>query len=99
MSQKTPEQKVLECVDRGLGSLGESSKQAVYWHLGVLYNMRRIDIPRNPQKFKKSLESIFGLGASILERVIVTEIRSAFDIPDEVESLEQAIKLAMMENK
>ena len=99
MDQKSFEDKILECVDRGMALLGESSKQVVYWHLGVLYNMRRIDIPRNPQKFKKSLESIFGLGASILERAIVTEIRSAFDIPDEVESLEQAIKLAMMENK
>ena len=82
-----------------MGSLGESSRQAIYWHFEHDYGLKHEEIPRNPQRFKKSLDSMFGLGAGVLERLIVMEIRSAFEIPDKVESLEHAIKKAMEENK
>ena len=99
MAQQSPEQKVLECIDRGMGSLGESSKAAIYWHIEHTYGVARGEIPRNAQKFRRSLEALFGLGAAVLERLIVMEIRSEFKIPSKVESLEEAIKKAMEGNK
>ena len=99
MAQPGPGQKVLECVDRGMASLGESSRQAIYWHLEHSFGLTREEILRSPQRFQKVLESMFGLGASVLERVIVMEIRSEFKIPSKVESLEEAIKKAMEGNK
>ena len=95
MAEQSPEQKVLECIDRAVGSLGESSRQVIYWHLNILYDIKRIDIPKNPQKFRECLESIFGSGASTLEVLIEMEIRSAFQIPNKAEGLEQVMKEAM----
>ncbi|MGA2874274.1 MAG: hypothetical protein ABSE82_01935 [Nitrososphaerales archaeon] len=89
------EEKFLECIDRALASLGESSRQVIYWHLNILYGIKRTDVPKNPQKFRECLESIFGSGASALEILIEMEIRSAFQIHNKAESLEQVMKEAM----
>lgn len=95
MAQPSPENRILECIDRGMGTLGESSRAAIYWHIGHTCGVTREQIPRNPRKFRECLESILGLGAGILEKLIVQEIRSAFKIPAKVESLEESVKKAM----
>lgn len=98
MQKPSPEQRVLECVDRGLASLGESSRQAIYWHFERSFGLTREEILRDPQEFKRVLEEMFGIGARVLERLIVMEIRSEFKLPSKVESFEQAIKKAMEGN-
>lgn len=98
MSQPSFEDKVLGCVDRLLGSLGESTMQATYWHMEHTYGLKRDSIPRRPGEFVATLEAMFGSGASILERMLVREVRSAFRLPGSVGSFEEAIRKAAERN-
>jgi len=61
------ERLLLEAVDEGLSSLGEPSKQAIYFHLKKSFNIKRQEIPYKIESFAKAIEKIFGLGANFLE--------------------------------
>jgi len=61
------EEVLLEAIDEGLSLLGESSKQAVYFHLEKTFQMNRLDIPYRIEEFTDAIEKIFGTGAKILE--------------------------------
>ena len=61
------EETLLEAIDEGLSSLGESPKQALYSHLKETLNMNRKDIPHRIDEFTDAIEKIFGAGAKILE--------------------------------
>ena len=61
------EEVLLEAIDEGLSLLGESSKQAVYFHLEKTFKMNRVDIPYRIEEFTDAVEKIFGSGAKILE--------------------------------
>jgi hypothetical protein len=95
LPQKKAEQAILECLDRGLSSIGESSRQALYWHVEHTYGVKRDDIPTHPDKFQASLESLFGVGAKILVRSIEAEISSVFKISGKWPTLGHAIKGAL----
>ena len=58
---------VMETVDTVFSSLGESCKQAVYFHLKNRYNISRENIPERIEDFFDALEGIFGLGAKLIE--------------------------------
>lgn len=71
---------VLECVDRGLSSLGENAKYVIYWHMRSSYKMTREEIFNKPEKFIEVLGKMFGVaGASLLERTIMREIKRTFN--------------------
>jgi len=61
------EEDLLEAIDEGLSLLGESPKQAVYFHLEKTFKMNRLDIPYRIEQFIDAIEKIFGSGAKILE--------------------------------
>ena len=61
------EEVLLEAIDEGLSLLGESPKQAVYFHLEKTFKMNRLDIPDRIEDFTDAVEKIFGSGAKILE--------------------------------
>ena len=61
------EEVLLEAIDEGLSLLGESPKQAVYFHLEKTFKMNRLDIPYRIEEFTDAVEKIFGSGAKILE--------------------------------
>lgn len=61
------EEDLLEAIDEGLSLLGESSKQALYFHLEKTFKMNRLDIPYRIEEFTDAVEKIFGSGAKILE--------------------------------
>jgi len=65
---------LLEAVDEGLSSLGESSKQAIYFHLAKSFSIRRNTIPLEIEAFAKAIERIFGLGANFLEVLIMKRL-------------------------
>jgi hypothetical protein len=94
-SQNNAEQRILECLDKGLSSIGESSRQALYWHIEHAYGVKRDEIPRNAEKFQASLESLFGSGSKILVRSIEAEINSVFKISGKWQTLEQAVRRAL----
>jgi hypothetical protein len=70
---------LLEAVDEGLSTLGESSKQAIYFHLAKSFNVRKEEIPEKIETFAAAIEKIFGLGANFLEILIMQRLYQRVD--------------------
>ena len=70
------EKLLLEAVDEQLASLGESSKQALYFHLERGFNIRKQEIPKKTEAFVGAMEKIFGQGADYLEILIMKRLHS-----------------------
>ncbi|NIR88103.1 hypothetical protein GWO13_11400 [Candidatus Bathyarchaeota archaeon] len=68
------EKLLLEAIDEGLSSLGDSSKQSVYFHLEKTFNINKQNIPHKIEEFADALEKIFGVGAKVLEIVIMRQL-------------------------
>jgi len=62
---------LLEAVDEGFLALGESVRQAIYWHLENRFSIRRDEIPDRLKEFMEALKNMFGAGAEILLKVII----------------------------
>lgn len=54
--------------------MGESSRQAIYFHLEKSFNIKRDEIPYRIEDFARAIESIFGLGANFLEILIMKRL-------------------------
>jgi hypothetical protein len=65
---------LLEAVDEALSSLGDSGKQAVYFHLKKSFNIEKRDIPHKIEKFADAIEKTFGLGSKFLEILIMKHL-------------------------
>jgi hypothetical protein len=65
---------LLSAVDEGLCLLGDSSKEAILFHLETSFQLKKENIPNNLTEFKKALEGIFGPGATYLEKIIVKRL-------------------------
>jgi hypothetical protein len=65
---------LLEAVEEGLSSLGDSPKQAIFFHLETSFEISKDNIPTNLTEFSKALEKIFGPGALYLEKLIVKRL-------------------------
>jgi hypothetical protein len=72
--RKIFEDLLIEAVDEGLTSLGESAKQAIYFHLEDRFKIAKNDIPYHLEDFTEGLEKIFGLGASFIEILIMKSL-------------------------
>lgn len=51
---------LLEAVDWGLSSLGETPKQAIHFHLEKSFGVRKEEIPYKVEAFAGAVEEIFG---------------------------------------
>ncbi|MGB9714351.1 MAG: hypothetical protein ACPLZC_05160 [Candidatus Bathyarchaeales archaeon] len=69
--EKVFNQVLLEAVDEGLLIIGESGRNAIYFHLQNSCSLKREDIPEKPEVFMDGLKKIFGLGAQAIEMSIV----------------------------
>ena len=65
---------LLSAVEESLSSLGDSSKQAVFFHLEASFKIKRENIPARLAEFTNALERIFGPGAPYLEKLIVKNL-------------------------
>jgi len=65
---------LLEAVDEGLSSLGDSPKKAIYFHLERNFGIKKQDIPDRIEEFTEAIEKIFGHGARILEICIMKHL-------------------------
>lgn len=74
MPQNNLRKILLEAVEEGLSSLGDSPKQAIFFHLETSFKIKKDEIPANLTEFSKALEKIFGPGASYLERLIAKRL-------------------------
>jgi len=74
LAKKAFEKLLLEAVDDALASLGDSARQAIYFHLEDKFKIAKNDIPRRLQDFVDGLEKIFGLGARFIEILIMKNL-------------------------
>jgi hypothetical protein len=65
---------LLETVDSVFFMLGNSCKQAIYYHLSNSYSLKRENIAHNVAAFAGALEDIFGQGSLLLEAKIIQEL-------------------------
>jgi hypothetical protein len=65
---------LLEAVDTALSSLGNSSKQAIYFYLEKNFTVKKQDIPNKIEEFITAIEEMFGHGAKILEIEIMKHL-------------------------
>jgi hypothetical protein len=64
----------LESIDDAFSSLGDSARQAIYFHLQKKFKISREDIPNNLDNFENGLEKIFGAGTKYLEILIMKKL-------------------------
>lgn len=87
MPQNNLRKILLEAVEEGISSLGDSPKQAIFFHLETSFKIRKDKIPANLTEFAKALEKIFGPGAPYLEKLIVKRLYEKLGLEfEEVES-------------
>jgi len=68
------ERLLIQAVDQALSSLGESSKQAIYFYLDKNFSIEKQEIPKKIEPFKEALEEVFGDGANFLEVLIMKRL-------------------------
>ncbi len=74
MPKSNFEEILIEAIDEGLSSLGESSRQAIYFHLERDFCIKKREIPFKIKDFTESIEKIFGVGAGFLEVLIMKRL-------------------------
>jgi hypothetical protein len=62
---------LLESIEGGLSLLGDSPKEAIFYHLETSFHLKKQDIPLNLSEFQQALERVFGPGAPYLEKEII----------------------------
>jgi hypothetical protein len=81
LTRKVFDKLLLEAVDEALASLGDSAKQAIYFHLEDKFKIARNEIPQRVKDFVHGLEKIFGMGARFLEILIMKQLHERIGGP------------------
>lgn len=81
MARKAFEKLLLEAVDDALSSLGDSAKQAIYFHLEKKFKIAKNEVPHRLEDFADGLEKIFGLGARFIEILIMKQLHEKIGQP------------------
>jgi hypothetical protein len=74
------DQLLLEAIDEGLSSLGETGKTTIYFHLEGRFNIKKQEIPFKLSDFSKALEQNFGLGARHFEILFMKKLHAKFEV-------------------
>jgi len=53
---------------------GRTTKNTIFSILVTKYNLKKQDIPRNPEVFQKMLEEFLGAGGKVIENLITEKI-------------------------
>jgi hypothetical protein len=61
-------------VDKAMLLLGESGRQATYYHLEKTFGIKRDMWHKNPEAFAEAVEQIFGSGGQLLVKAIIKEL-------------------------
>jgi len=67
---------LLQAVDHGLLTLGQSARVAIYEWIESSYQVRREDIPDKLLTFHRALQDLLGSGAKMIERLIARDLYS-----------------------
>ena len=65
---------LLEALDEGLSSLGDSAKRVIYVYLEKTYKINRQDIPYKIDSFVDAIENFLGSGAKLLEILVIKHL-------------------------
>jgi hypothetical protein len=95
------EQKILEHLDAGLQSVVSSGRFVIYDYLEKNFRLKREEIPKKPEIFRKGLTLIFGEeAADVIERGIIQKLRQSFDLERQSElTFAEAIVLIKAKQK
>jgi len=74
LSKDNFDRALLNAIDEGLSSLGNSSREAVLHGFEASSQMKKEDIPLNLTEFRTALERIFGSGSRYLEEIITIRL-------------------------
>jgi len=75
------ERRILQCVDKVLGTLGKSEARIFISYLARDLGLKKKEIPRKPEQFSKGLKLVFGeKAASVLETAIVQKLLASLGI-------------------
>jgi hypothetical protein len=78
---------ILHCVDRALDTFGSNAKQSVYWNFTSKEGISSDSILSKPQAFVNTIREVFGPnGSKLVERAVVREIKSAFNLQGTISS-------------
>ena len=69
--EKSFETAMIESVDAGFATFGQSSKQIIYLHLENTFKIKKQQIPYKIEEFADAIEQIFGAGAKLIEIRII----------------------------
>ena len=61
-------------VEKAMLLLGQSGKQATYYHIEKTFKLKRNTWHKNPEDFAEALEQIFGPGSQLLLKAITKEL-------------------------
>ena len=75
-------------IDDALLSLGESVKQAIYFHIENRFNVPKNNVSENLEEFQVGLEKIFGAGARFIEILIMKNLHLKIGLPLEIDGME-----------
>jgi hypothetical protein len=79
--RKTFEKLFLEALDEGLSRLGESDKQAIYFHIEKRFGIKKGEMSFRVDDFADALEKIFGPGAKLIEIQIMKNLHKKIGAP------------------
>lgn len=81
-------EKLREAIDEALLALGNSPRDAIYYHLEKKFNVKRENIHEQIEEFALALESIFGPGAKYILNLAVKKLCLKLNLPDEKRNLQ-----------
>lgn len=64
------DERILKCLDRALDSLGNAAKKATYFYLAKENGVAPQDLIKNPERFARALQNLFGETTATIERLI-----------------------------
>ncbi len=70
-----------ETVDEAFSALGESPKQAIFFHLEKHFRIKQQEIPIKIEAFDGAIKKFFGVGATFLETLIVRRLCEKAGLP------------------
>jgi len=82
---------LLEAIDETLSCLGKSSKAATYHQLETAFKIKKEEIPDRIDDFSRALESLFGLGAKLLEIMFMKNLHAKVKVSGESVSCEWVV--------
>jgi hypothetical protein len=89
-------------VDRAFSRFGSTVSSVVYWKFHFDTKLDKGEIALRPDLFSTTIREIFRDGSSVVERAIIQELRSQFDLPNrnykDLEDAVTSIKLRTLSN-